>query len=601
MSHRGRAIVQSLFMPQPHRHRRLPRAVFPRRLPTAILLLAAFMAATAWAQEPRRGRIQKTPIMAPDDAGGAGATPLAPATLPGGGLVPREVVVFANFNAGGSVELARHYMDVRGIPSDQLLVTGMPVGDEISRRDYEQLVAQPLKKFLIDKKLDQARCVVLMRGVPLRVLAPPATPEVDMMTVMLRDERQSRLETVLKALDRLNGLGGQGATAKTAPPLSADRPAAEQLRKLRVTMMAAFGQAQVAITRMQDAGKRRETAQACRELWARVFGDQATPTGWFDAPAAAATQREGRRQGLARVRGLLAAGDMDARRLRDLLDRLAREDGAVGVLAYADAIEKRVRPDGSWVASVDSELATAFWPPFSPMGHVANPLQLDYHGDPPARTLMTCRLDGPSDQIVRRMIDESAEIERTGLKGVIYIDSRGTGGPDNAYTQYDLQLNRLARLIREHSKVTVVLDTRPELFQPGQCPKAALYVGWYSLGHYVDAFKFVRGAVGFHVASNEAISLNDKNGTNTAWCAQLLEHGCVATLGPVSEPFLTAFPNPATFYGLLMTGKYTLVEAYYQTIPHVSWMMTLIGDPLYNPYKKRPALNDQTVIDEVIP
>jgi uncharacterized protein (TIGR03790 family) len=568
------------------------------------------LTATAWGQAPAERGAKKTPIAMPDGAGVGSAagkdepspSAMAPATLPSGGLIPREVVVFANFNAGGSVDLARHYMDVRGIPADQLLVTGMPVGDEISRRDYEQLVAQPLKQFLIDKKLDNVRCVVLMRGVPLRVLQPPATPEVNMMTAMLRDERQSRLEAVLKTLDRLNAMtGGQGTAAKTAPPLSADRPAVEQLRKLRVTMMAAFGKAQLAVTRTQDAGKRRETAQACGELWARVFGDQAPPNGWFDAPAATATQREGRRQGLARVRDLLTGGDVDARKLRELLDRLAREDGAVGVLAYADAIEKRVRPDGSWIAAVDSELATVFWPPFSPMRYATNPLRLDYHGDPPARTLMTCRLDGPSDQIVRRMIDESAEIERKGLKGIVYIDSRGLGGNENAYSQYDLQLNRLARLLKEHGKATVVLDTRPELFQPGQCPKAALYVGWYSYGHYVDAFTFVRGAIGFHVASIEATSLNDKNGTNTEWCAQLLEHGCVATLGPVSEPFLTAFPNPVTFYGLLMTGKYTLVEAYYQAIPHVSWMMTLIGDPLYNPYKKKPALDDQTVIDEVIP
>ena len=39
-----------------------------------------------------------------------------------------------------------------------------------------------------------------------------------------------------------------------------------------------------------------------------------------------------------------------------------------------------------------------------------------------------------------------------------------------------------------------------------------------------------------------------------------------------------------------MTGKYSLAEVYWKTVPSVSWQMAIIGDPLYNPFKAHPAL-----------
>jgi hypothetical protein len=44
------------------------------------------------------------------------------------------------------------------------------------------------------------------------------------------------------------------------------------------------------------------------------------------------------------------------------------------------------------------------------------------------------------------------------------------------------------------------------------------------------------------------------------------------------------------FFPLLLTGKYTVAEAYWLTTPLVAWKMTLIADPLYNPFKPKPAL-----------
>jgi len=109
----------------------------------------------------------------------------------------------------------------------------------------------------------------------------------------------------------------------------------------------------------------------------------------------------------------------------------------------------------------------------------------------------------------------------------------------------------------------------------------------------VDCCRFVRGAVAYHIASAEAVSLRDPK--SKYWCKCLLEEGVAATVGPVAEPYTIGFPKPAEFFGLLVTGEYTLVECYAKTSLLTSWMTVLIGDPLYRPFAKQPRLKAEQV------
>jgi hypothetical protein len=71
----------------------------------------------------------------------------------------------------------------------------------------------------------------------------------------------------------------------------------------------------------------------------------------------------------------------------------------------------------------------------------------------------------------------------------------------------------------------------------------------------------------------------------------MIQNGVVATVGAVNEPYLSAFPLPQEFFPLLLTGKATLAECYWRCIPHTSWRMSLLGDPLYNPFKGSARLS----------
>jgi len=232
-------------------------------------------------------------------------------------------------------------------------------------------------------------------------------------------------------------------------------------------------------------------------------------------------------------------------------------------------------------ASVDSELSMVLFGDYELYRWQLNHFK-DTPADAPFRVLMVSRMDGPSPQIAQGLVDKALAAEKNGLQGTIYIDSRGIQD-SSEYGRYDQSMRDLAVWAKATTTLPVKHDDAPSLFAPGTCPKAAIYCGWYSLQKYVDAFDFVDGAVGFHIASFEAANLRDPN--STQWCPAMLKHGITATLGPVTEPYLAAFPLPLDFFKELFEGR-CLAEAFYRTNPFNSWQLVLIADPLYRPFRK---------------
>ena len=250
-------------------------------------------------------------------------------------------------------------------------------------------------------------------------------------------------------------------------------------------------------------------------------------------------------------------------------------------------------------AAVDSELMLILWGKYELSRWQPNPLYWQIKAEDRAkfpRTLMTCRLDGPTPEIAKRLVDDAMEVEAKGLAGKVYIDARGIGyDPKKAretatgYAGYDESFREAAAMLKA-AGMDVTLDNKNELFAPKSCPDAALYCGWYSHANYIDSCTFVKGAVAWHLASSEATTLHRPD--SKVWCPNLLKAGAAATLGPVAEPYTVGFPKPAEFFGTLATGKYTLAETYARTTQLTSWMMLLVGDPLYNPFANSPKLKE---------
>ncbi len=238
------------------------------------------------------------------------------------------------------------------------------------------------------------------------------------------------------------------------------------------------------------------------------------------------------------------------------------------------------------VAAFDSELALVKKDGYELNMWLPNPYYLGFRGQKlpidQSEVLMTSRLDGATEEVVKRIIDDSIEAERTGLKGKAYFDARWKDPGDkklSGYAFYDRSIHKASQSLSEKKRIEVVLNDSEDLFRNGESPDTALYCGWYSLAKYVDAFTWQKGSVGYHIASSECATL--KSPDSQVWCKKMLDHGIAATLGPVGEPYVQAFPVPELFFEFLTEGSLTLAEAYLISLPHLSWKMVLIGDPLY--------------------
>jgi uncharacterized protein (TIGR03790 family) len=282
-------------------------------------------------------------------------------------------------------------------------------------------------------------------------------------------------------------------------------------------------------------------------------------------------------------------------------EKRTEADAAQRKAAELEERQRRLQHAES-VASVDSELMLLWWDDYPTYRWLFNPLHWQF----PLATrmqvpqvLMTCRLDGPNPDVAKRLVDDAVAVEKKGgLNGRVYVDARGinfnpeTDKSGTGYGGYDESMREMARLLLKDAKLDVTLDNKEQLFPPHSCPDCALYCGWYALQNYSECCKFVPGAVAWHLASLEAVSLRNPG---KQWAGNILRDGAAATLGPVAEPYTIGFPKPAEFFGFLATGEFTLVECYARTTLLTSWTMTLIGDPLYNPYKGSPKLKSSDI------
>jgi uncharacterized protein (TIGR03790 family) len=362
-----------------------------------------------------------------------------------------QTVVIANARVAESLELARYYMQARGIPTNHLCVLDLPTGETIARRLYEMKLRDPLLAFLRERGLIEQ---------------------------VQRDE-------------------------------------------------ASVG--------LHDSGWR-TTAHRLRYV-----------VSMYGVPL--------------RVAGVRPF----------LLDKISR------------LVEEPFQRDS---AALDSELACLLWESYELKGFIRNPMynllntqQAERQSNP---LLIAARLDGPSPDIVRGIIDAALEAERNGLHGRAYIDLRDSR--DGDYQLGDFWMREAGHRLSRYG-FDVVFQPFASLFQPlDMLENAALYLGWYAEhveGPFADeAFRFVPGAVAYHLHSGSAKTLRS---IDRHWAGPLLARGAAAVMGAVDEPYLLYTPDLQVFTDRLLSG-FSFGESAYLSQRALSWMVTVVGDPLYRPF-----------------
>ncbi|HVU26267.1 MAG TPA: TIGR03790 family protein [Verrucomicrobiae bacterium] len=248
-------------------------------------------------------------------------------------------------------------------------------------------------------------------------------------------------------------------------------------------------------------------------------------------------------------------------------------------------------------AAVDSELA---WLPLIKTDfQLSGPMQNRIYGatnvnllNPTNGILLVARLDGPTPEIARGLVDKALDAETNGLWGRAYFDIRGLPKTDS-YFLGDEWILGAAQIAKEFGYETTI-DDKPETF-PIDFPMSqiAIYCGWYdgtvSGPFTLPKVEFMPGAFAYHLHSFSAATVRN---TTQNWVGPLLAKGATCTMGCVYEPYLMATPNVAAFLQRFASG-FTFGEAAWAAQPVLSWQTTVVGDPLYRPFS-RPLSEWQT-------
>jgi uncharacterized protein (TIGR03790 family) len=477
-------------------------------------------------------------------------------------LEPDEILLVTNKNSPDSQKLAAQYCQLRGVPPGQAIALDLPTDEEMPFETYETGVVAPVRVFLNEHQLqNKVKCLLTFYGVPFRIGARHNTPADERELAELKDLQAATVKELERAVVQLESKAS-GLDPSFKPGVGDSIPA----------VLARAQAVSSAIAAKMPAITDADQIAELRTLLQTVGGPAE-----IDRPA----REQARRLESARW-------DRQARSL--LRHAMLANLGLAGLLRVLDVQIEYFATDAT-AAATDNELSLLWWDYYPRRGRLGNPLNLSFSGrTTPA--LMVMRLDGPDPTTVGRMMQTSVDVEKTGLQGIIAIDARGLPPIDakgnlDPYGEFDETLRHLAYMLRTTTELKIKLDDQDLVFPAHSVKHVAFYCGWYSVGNYIPGCDFNPGAVGYHVASYEMVTLHTPS---TRWVRGLLNDGVVATLGSVAEPGLEAFPKPDEFFPLLLTGKLTMAEVYWKTTPFTSWMMSFIGDPLYTPCKLHPPM-----------
>lgn len=517
-------------------------------------------------------------------------------------LKPEQIAIIANKQSQQSQQLAAYYAKVRGIPTTQICVVDMPTDETLERSVWDRSVRPAIRRWVATNQLqNKLRCMVTVWDVPLKI---GKTTTDDTNTArrrrLLQLERVRRVERLISFIGQFDAIAPDGTTPP-AVTVNAGSPIAEITRALQDRLRACEQRVQALLDpEAKSAAVRRLTQLSVGTAGLQVVTQnlQRTIQSGNTDPRVNDEMRfgMGRLSGLGEGQSLLDGLPATVERDTNIIALVERAIGIAGTVSWIDGQLDLLKLNETH-ASFDSELSLVLEGTYPLLRWLPNYLHYNYDGSPLrqiTRTMMVSRLEAPTLPLTKALIDNAIAVEQQGLTGKVYLDARGlvslndqppARGTD---ADYDRALLLADKLLRENTNLEVVLNSENGLFGPNECPDAALYCGWFSLAKYIDSFQWTKGAVGYHMSGAEASTI--RKADSQVWCKQMLDRGAAATIGPVFDPVMLAYPRPNEFFALLCSGKYTYAECVYRTKVTNSWTMTAVGDPLYNPFKAKPAL-----------
>ena len=204
--------------------------------------------------------------------------------------------------------------------------------------------------------------------------------------------------------------------------------------------------------------------------------------------------------------------------------------------------------------------------------------------------LLVARLDGPTADIARGLVDKALQAERDGLWGRAYFDARGLPQSETNYWLGDEWILGAAQISRALGFETVVDDN------------AGYVSGKFSHEPHRALRRLVCGdACGpFHAAEGRVHARRVRVSpalVQRRHAAQRQPSVGAARCSPRARPapwaacmsrILRSRQTSRCFLERFTVGQFTFGEAAWAAQPALSWQTTVVGDPLYRPFGKSP-------------
>lgn len=241
-------------------------------------------------------------------------------------------------------------------------------------------------------------------------------------------------------------------------------------------------------------------------------------------------------------------------------------------LLYAKMRGAKFAPEGPWRNPFYRRVGTRFRHPDFPIYLVSRLTAFDYEG-------------------VKRIIDLSVEAGASPMPGSakVYLDMKDGGDGDGESWLREAK-SRLPAGRAELEQTEAVVYGKPN---------AIGHASWGSNDPNREqrrlGFRWLPGAIATEYVSTNGRTFRRPPGTWTIgpWSdkskwfagspqtltADLLADGATGASGHVDEPYLGFTPRPQVLFPAYLAGR-NLAESFYLSIPALSWMNIVVGDPL---------------------
>jgi hypothetical protein len=152
-------------------------------------------------------------------------------------LAAADLIIVYNRTRPESREVAVYYAEKRRVPSANLVGVEVPFSEDMSRQDYDQKLAPPVRQAAARLR-DQGRtpAVLLVYGIPLRVGPAAATAAETAFQKLAAGKVREYQQLVEQEVQRLDGVTG-AAPAGASPPRPLTRPVRQTLSRARESFL----------------------------------------------------------------------------------------------------------------------------------------------------------------------------------------------------------------------------------------------------------------------------------------------------------------------------------------------------------------------------